>query len=358
MPFGGAHLDIEGPIDETRDAFHVPRQQWDETELASKKSVLMASRLEVRVRQIVREAEDINSYELVAADGTELPPFAAGAHIDVHLSSGHIRQYSLCNSPSERHRYVIAVLDQANGRGGSRALHRTVRVGHLLTISEPRNSFPLTETATTVLLIAGGIGITPLMAMAYRLESLGVEYALHYCTRSPEKTAFGTLLGSIAGTRVHYHHDGGDSQRSLDVRTLLDAPLAGSHVYCCGPAGLIAAVKSATASWAEGTVHFEYFAAPSQADGGTNEDRGFKVQLARSGKVLEVASNSTILQTLRAAGVAVNSSCEGGTCGTCAVPYLEGRPDHRDYVLDDEEHERLITVCISRCFSPLLILDL
>ncbi|MBM3572986.1 MAG: oxidoreductase, partial [Alphaproteobacteria bacterium] len=274
--------------------------------------------LQVRLRRITWEAEDINSYEFGPLTGGDLPPFTAGAHIDVHLPGGVIRQYSLCNPPAERHRYVVAVLNEKAGRGGSRAMHEKLKAGDLVTISEPRNNFPLAEEAKCHVLIAGGIGITPLLAMIHRLRAVKADFILHYCSRTPEKTAFRDTLAEIAGANVRYHHDGGDPSRGLNVRDLLWTHEMGTHVYCCGPAGLMGAVQKATEHWPKGTGHFEFFTPPPTPAGAPGADGAFEVHLAKSGITFTVPANKTILQALRDAGKDQDSSCEAGTCGTCA----------------------------------------
>jgi vanillate O-demethylase ferredoxin subunit len=315
--------------------------------------------LQVRVCRITLEAAGINSYELVDPNGRDLPPFTAGAHVDAHLPGGIVRQYSLCNPPSERHRYVVAVLNEIAGRGGSRAMHEQVRAGDLLTVSEPRNNFPLREEAKRHVLIAGGIGATPLLAMVHRLTAVGAAFDLHYCTRMADKTAFRGVLALVAGARVHYHHDGGDPSRGLDVAKLLWTHEMGTHLYCCGPAGLMAAVKAASAHWPAGSVHFEFFAPPPAAPAGqAGADAAFEVRLASSGESFIVPPDKSILQALREHGRDADSSCEAGTCGTCMTGYLEGEPDHRDFVLDDDQRRQNLMICVSRSKSAVLVLDL
>jgi vanillate O-demethylase ferredoxin subunit len=309
------------------------------------------------VRTITLEAQDILSFELAEPAGGDLPPFAAGAHIDVHVPGGFLRQFSLCNDPAERHRYVTAVLREPAGRGGSRAMHERVRVGDTLEISAPRSNFPLAEGAGRHLLIAGGIGITPLLAMVRRLARLGADFTLHYCTRSTERTAFRAALAEAerAG-RVRYHHDGGDPRRGLDVGALLAPVEPATHVYCCGPAGLMAAVKAATAHWPTPQVHFEYFAPPSP-DAAIAGGAAFEVAIRSTGKVYPIAADRSILATLREAGLVLDSSCESGTCGTCKTRYLAGEPEHRDYVLSGEEQRDHVMICVSRAKGR-LVLDL
>ncbi|MEE8226199.1 MAG: ferredoxin reductase, partial [Kiloniellales bacterium] len=205
---------------------------------------------DVRVNDVSREAEDIVSFELVDPDGGDLAPFAAGAHIDVHIDDGLVRQFSLCNDPDERHRYVIAVLKEPDGRGGSQALHDTVRSGDLLSVSEPRNYFPLAGDAAHHLLLAGGIGVTPMMAMVEALEVKGADYFLHYCARAPENTAFLDRLRPLVDAgRVALHHDGGDPRRGLDIDATLKNPEPGTHLYYCGPPGFMSAAASAVVHW-------------------------------------------------------------------------------------------------------------
>lgn len=320
----------------------------------------------MRVARVTREAEDINAYELVPADGGELPAWEPGSHLDVALPGGMVRPYSLCNAPSERHRYVIAVQREANGRGGSRAMHEQVREGTVLAVSLPRNAFRLQPRDATgpdfSVLVAGGIGITPLLAMARALRAQGRPFVLHYCTRGPERTAFRELLTSPEwAPDVKVHHDGGDPSRGLDVKALLAARPEGAHLYCCGPGGLMKAVRAAALAggWPEGAIHFESFTAEplvAPVDG----DSAFEVVIRSTGQVLAVPPGKSVLNVLTQAGLIVPSSCESGTCGTCQTHLLEGEPDHRDTYLTDEEKQagKCMLVCVSRARSKRLTLDL
>lgn len=313
----------------------------------------------VKVRSIENQAAGINTFELVDPAGNELPPFTAGAHIDLHLPGGFIRQYSLCNSPQERHRYVVGVLNVPDSRGGSRSLHTNVRAGDLLQISEPRNNFPLAKQAERHLLIGGGIGVTPMMAMLEDCELSGTDYILYYCGETPERTAFKERLEPLAGRRAVIHYDGGDPTRRLDIRELLQHHESGTHVYCCGPAGLMAGVKAATEHWPEGTVHFEHFAAPVQPKSATAPADGeFEVTLSRSGQSFAVPADKSIAQVLRDAGVACETSCEAGICGTCRTRYIDGQVDHRDFILGEDEKADHLLICCSRAKSANLVLDL
>lgn len=317
--------------------------------------------MQVRVRSITREAIGIHTYELVDPSGAALPPFSAGSHIDVHLPGNLIRQYSLCNDPRERHRYVIGVLNVVGGRGGSKTMHEVVRVSDLFTISAPRNNFPLAEGARRHVLLAGGIGVTPMMAMVETLAAQGADFNVVYCSRSSDLTAFRDRLKPHADAgRVAFHHDEGDPAGGLDVAAALREHAAGTHLYCCGPAGLMKAVKAATEHWPPGTVHFEFFSpvpAPATSAAAEAGADTFQVQLASSGVVYTVPPEKSIVEVLRENGVEVETSCEAGICGTCRTRYLEGSPDHRDFVLTDEEHEDFVLICCARSQSDLLVLD-
>lgn len=313
----------------------------------------------VRIARKTREALDICSFELVAVDGGALPPFTAGSHIDVHLDGGLVRQYSLCNLPRETHRYVIAVLREPASRGGSRAMHE-LQLGQELLVSEPRNHFALAPAASHHLLLAGGIGITPILCMAERLAEQGGDFVLHYCTRSAERAAFlQRLRTSSFAPRIRVHHDDGPVDQKLDIAAAVAAPSASSHLYVCGPAGFMDAVlgTARAAGWTETALHREYFAGSAMK---ATDDGGFEVQLASSSVVIRVAADQTVAAALAAAGVNVPLSCEQGVCGTCLTRVIEGIPDHRDLYLTDEERARgdQFTPCCSRAKSPRLVLDL
>ncbi|MGD9528132.1 PDR/VanB family oxidoreductase [Pseudonocardia sp.] len=315
-------------------------------------------RLELVVRAVSVEAERIKTFELADPSGAELPEFTAGSHVDVEVPGGLVRQYSLSNSPVDRLRYEISVLAVDGGRGGSHAMHHDVRCGDKLRVSPPRNTFALDETARHHVLVAGGIGITPIMSMVERLTTLAASYTLVYCTRSPGQTAFHERLLRLAAERMILHHDGGDPARSIDLATIL-TPGPGTHLYCCGPEGMMRAVGVATAAWIPGHVHVERFTNPG-LDGGavTTGAGGFEIVLASSERRLMVAPHESIIDVLRAAGIAVDSSCEAGVCGTCVTGWLDGAPDHRDLVLTDEERGHSMTICCSRSLTRRLVLDL
>jgi vanillate O-demethylase ferredoxin subunit len=215
----------------------------------------------LRIRSITYLATRINGYELVDPDGNDLPPFTAGAHISVRLAEELVRDFSLWNDPAEQKRYCIAVLREGSG---SQLLHEEIRVGNLVEASMPRNNFPLADDAEHHLLIAGGIGITPIMAMIAELRRRRAEFRLHYCTRSPEETAFLDDLAVLAAQgRVQFHHDGGNPANGLDLVATLRDRRSGTHLYYCGPAGIMAAAAKASAHWPTGTAHFEFFAGPN-----------------------------------------------------------------------------------------------
>lgn len=312
--------------------------------------------MQLRVRSVTYLAEAINGYELVDPRGRDLPRFVAGAHIDLR-AGGFLRQYSLCNDPAERRRYCVAVLREGAGRGGSRYLHKSVRAGDLLEVSLPRNNFPLEPAAERHLLIAGGIGIAPFMSMIPELRRRRAEFEVHYCTRSPEQTAFRSNLAPLAAEGcLRFHHDGGDRARGLDIAAALRDPQQGTHLYACGPAPFIVAAAAAAREWPAGNVHYETFAGSPETE--PDEDRPFHVRLARSGGDYEVAVGQTIVGVLRRHGIAVRTSCELGYCGACLTSYLAGEPDHRDQVLEENGRKRYVLICCSRSKTPVLELDL
>ena len=316
--------------------------------------------IEVRVTRKAAEAEAICSFELQAVDGRPLPAFSAGSHVDVHLPGGLVRQYSLCNDPGETHRYLIAVLKDAASRGGSVAMHEQVHAGDTLTISAPKNHFALAHDATEHLLLAGGIGITPLLCMAERLAVTGAAFTLHYATRSRARTAFvERIAASPFAARVQHHLDDGEPAQRLDLAQVLAAPRPGCHLYVCGPQGFMDAVLSTAraAGWPEAQLHWEFFGATPVDTAG---DGSFEVQLASSGRVILVGKDQSVAQALEAAGVIVPTSCEQGVCGTCLTRVLDGVPDHRDLYLTPEEQAAgdQFTPCCSRAKSARLVLDL
>ena len=331
--------------------------------LALRKQINMANVdwMKVRINAITVEAEGIKSFEFVDPNGADLPAFEAGAHLDIVAPGDFPRQYSLSNDPSETHRYVVSILREEAGRGGSKAMHDQLSEGDLVDITVPTNHFPLSEDADHHLLIAGGIGITPMLAMARFLSRTGQNWTLHYATRTAENMAFKDLLSNAPyGDHVSFYHDGGDPSKGINLKALLGEHQDGTHVYCCGPTGLMLAVQAATEHWPAGTAHFEFFSADGLDTGPREDDESFEIEIASTGDVHKVGKDETILDVLNKNGQNIPFMCSEGICGTCIVDVLEGEPDHRDMVLDDDEKEsnELITVCCSRSKSKRLKLDL
>lgn len=313
----------------------------------------MSARLimKLTVESVSRLSADVVALSLRHPRRPSLPPGEPGAHVDVHLPAG-VRHYSLCGDPSDRARYVIAVKREADGRGGSRWLHDTVAVGDVLPVSAPRNHFPLEMDAPHHVLIGGGIGITPLVAMAHHLATAGASFEVHYAAAAPAE-AFRETLSTLAGPRfsVYRGRAGGEP---LDVGACLSAAPAGAHVYVCGPRPLSDAVRDAAAGWAEERVHTEAFE-PLLDPNFVPEP--FEIELARSGTRLSVSAEETALDVLRANGIAMPSSCELGVCGSCECGYLAGTVIHRDVVLPPARRKSRIILCVSRARGR-LVLDL
>lgn len=316
--------------------------------------------LEVYVSRKVKEAESTFSFELSSVSGAELPAFSAGAHVDVHVAPGLTRQYSLCNSPEDCSKYLIAVLHEPESRGGSRGMHLDVQEGSKLTLGMPRNLFTLDLSGDRYVLFAGGIGITPILAMAHTLVRNGKSFELHYCGRSIERLSFlGILNEAPFAGHVHVHVDNGTPEQRLDAAAVLAAPTPGDQFYICGPAGFMGYVQSTAKAqgWSDRQIHREDFTAPPvTADGNT----AFEIELGRSGHVFEIPTNKTVLEVLLENDVEIESSCELGICGSCVTKVLAGKPDHRDQFMTDAEHARNDTFapCCSRSLSQRLVLDL
>ncbi len=321
--------------------------------------------LRLQVRAIRLEAQGIHSFELADPAGALLPEVQAGAHVDVHLPNlpvpGLVRSYSLAGDPADRRRWLLGVLRETQGRGGSRAMHEHVRVGDLLQVGAPRNAFALHAGAQHAVLIAGGIGITPLKSMAHTLRAQGASFELHVCARSPAHAAFAQELQALVPAgRLHWHFDGGEPAKGLDLAALLRDVRPGTHLYACGPAGLMKAFAAAASHWPACTVHVEHFkppepTAPAAATAGASA--GFEVRLARSGLSVQVAPDQSIVRAIELAGLRVPTSCLSGLCGACKVDVLEGEVEHNDYVLSDEDHTRCMTLCVSRAKGPSLVID-
>lgn len=324
-----------------------------------------AQTLQVRVARKAVEAQDIVTLELVALDGKALPAFSAGSHVDVALPDGKggpglTRQYSLCNDPQETHRYLIGVLRDPASRGGSQAVHELVQEGDVLQISAPKNHFPLAHEARKSLLLAGGIGVTPILCMAERLAITGADFEMHYATRSAARTAFRQRIATAAfANKVRFHFDDGDAAQKLDLDQTLARPEAGTHLYVCGPKGFMDAVlgRARQNGWPEAQLHYEFFGAEVAK---SDRDASFEVKLASSGRIIPVPKDKTVTQALAEAGVEILMSCEQGVCGTCLTRVLEGVPDHKDSYLTPEEQAAndQFLPCCSRSKTPQLVLDL
>lgn len=315
--------------------------------------------LSVRVTKKLSEAEDIVSFELSSADGKPLPPFSAGSHVDVHIKEGLVRQYSLCNDPTEQHRYLICVLRDPASRGGSIAMQDDIEKGDLIQISTPKNHFALSHAAH-YLLFAGGIGVTPILCMAERLEQTGASFELHYSARAVERTAFYKRINaSNFAAKSHFHFDTGPDAQRLNLKALVADAVPDTHLYVCGPGGFIDFVTAcATAQgWAESRIHFEFFGA-KPVD--TSMDGSFEVEIASSGKTFRIGVDRSVTSVLADHGIDIPVSCEQGVCGTCVTRVLAGVPDHRDVFFMDNERLKndQFTPCCSRAKTPKLVLDL
>jgi tetrachlorobenzoquinone reductase len=312
----------------------------------------MTSPIRMRLMGIRHAAEGIHEFEFRPSDGTALPVFEAGAHVDVHLPNGLLRQYSLINAAGESHRYVIAVKRDPASRGGSACMHEQLRVGASLLVAPPRNNFPVREDAPHSVFFAGGIGITPIVSMVGRLRKLGRPWELHYSVRRRNEAAFLSEIGD--GLRLHVDEEAGG--RLLDIAALVAAAPKQAHLYCCGPAPMLQAYEAATAGRPADHVHLERFSAAAPVVDGD----AFVVELARSGRQVTVAPGESILDALRDAGLDVQSSCEQGVCGTCETRVLAGVPDHRDMFLSNSEkaaNDRML-ICCSGSKDARLVLDL
>jgi vanillate O-demethylase ferredoxin subunit len=316
--------------------------------------------LTVSVGRITQEALDVKSFALVSADGSALPSFAAGSHVDVHVAPGVVRQYSLCNSPFDAAGYLIAVKREPESRGGSRAMHEGIKEGDRLKISAPRNNFALRSGAKHHLLVAGGIGITPILGMAHHLLAAGASFDLQYFSRSIQHTAFHALLSApeFKG-KVGFHYALEPESVRAYLRKLLWRRPEDGHLYLCGPRAFMDLVEATAApTWAPEAVHLEYFAADPASLSGPRET--FRVKLARNGGEYEIPADKSIVEALAAHGVHIETSCEQGVCGTCLTGLLGGEPDHRDVFLTDDEKRACdkFTPCVSRSKSEVLVLDL
>lgn len=312
--------------------------------------------IKVKVASRKEEAEGIVTVDLVTVDGTSLPPFEAGDHIDIHLAPTLLRQYSLCGPPQDRSCYRLGVLREPASRGGSERFHQTMTTGTEVYISRPRGNFSLVKSASFSVLLAGGIGITPLLAMAHRLHELEQPFVFHYFVRNRSRAAFLDAI-RISGfsQQLRLHVDDEPATRDFEPYSDLSWG-AERHIYVCGPSGFLEAMSdhARAQGWPDENVHKEAFGAAISSEGAS-----FQVIAKRSGATVTVPVGTTILEALRGVGIGVEVACEQGVCGTCLTKVIEGIPDHRDIFQTDEEKEsnEYITVCCSRSLTSTLVLD-
>jgi len=306
------------------------------------------------LESVERETDLIRVFRFRAEAGGRLPDYEPGAHVEFDLGDAGLRAYSLIDWPQADEHYCVAVQREADGQGGSKAMH-TLQPGQTIGAGEPKNDFPLSEDGAHVLLLAGGIGITPLISMASRLLSTGRSFELHYSARTQTRMGFASQLKAVFGSRAAFHFD---DTAPLDLNALMAAQPAGTHVYVCGPKGMIEAARKAAggAGLDEAAIHVELFSTP-QAQAG---DIAFEVEVHSTGQVIAVAAGQTIIQACEAAGIDVMYDCQRGDCGICQTDVISGTPDHRDVVLSDAEKAagKVMQICVSRAKSERLVLDL
>jgi len=312
-------------------------------------------RQELMVKQMTWEAEGVLSLALTHPDGKPLPEWTPGAHIDLRLRGSLVRQYSLCGDPADPCSYRVAVLRDQAALGGSEYVHEGLRPGHRLEVVGPRNNFDFLP-AQRYVFIAGGIGITPILAMVTAAEAVGADWELWYGGRAATSMAFLDELLEY-GERVHVVPE--DEAGRLDLADILPCPVEGTLVYCCGPEPLLAAVEERTAGWPEGLLQVERFKA-KKVEVGPDGAQAITVEARRSGARVEVGPDCSVLDALEAAGIGVPSSCRDGICGTCETRVLDGTPEHRDSLLSAAEQAKgtSMMVCVSRSRTPHLVLDI
>lgn len=309
--------------------------------------------LKMRVAARRELTAHISEFALAPVDDVPLPGFTAGAHLTIETPSGAMRRYSLVNDGDAPARYVIAIKREAESRGGSSSMHEAAKEGAELRVSPPENTFELTD-AKEYLLIAGGIGVTPIYAMGQHLDREGKPYRVIYCTRSAEETAYRNEMMELFGDRLTLYHDGGDVDEAYDFWEVFEQP-RDMKVYCCGPAPMLEEIEAVSGHWPEGKVVFEDF---KPVEVVREDDHAFDVRLEKTGRTVTVPADRSILEALRDEGIATVSSCESGTCGTCKTRLISGDVDHRDMVLMDEEKSDYVMICVSRAKEGELVLDL
>ncbi len=317
----------------------------------------MTDLIDVVITSREEQGSDIAVLTLQLANKEPLPAFEAGAHIDVHIGDDLIRQYSLSNDPGDSQSYRIAVLKDPKSRGGSEAIFDNFSAGKTIQISAPRNHFPLAASSGKSVLLAGGIGITPMLAMAYELNAKGQPFELHYCLKTRASGAFVDELTNTFGPAVHFHCSREGEKKRIDLAQVLLPCDPDLHIYVCGPEVFLDAVIdfAKNAGYSSEQVHFEYFNAEVDLTGDA-----FEVYCEQSDKVVQVAPDQTIARALKEVGIRVDVSCEEGVCGTCITDVLEGTPEHRDHFLTDDEKadNDQMAVCCSRSRSARLVLDI
>ncbi len=312
--------------------------------------------IDVALADVENVARDTNVYTFRRPDGGKLPAYKPGAHIDIHLPNGLIRQFSLLNPSADPDRYVVAIKLDAASRGGSRYIFDDLKVGDALKISAPRNNFPLVENAGHVVLFAGGIGITPVWCMAQELMAQNRSWEIHYSCRSRVDMAFLATIEKLGAERAHLHFDDEVNGQFLDLAAAIAKAPADAHFYCCGPNPMLTAFEAAAASRPKHNVHVEYFTPKAEAA----TSGGFWVELARSGEEYYIPEGKKILEVLYEAGIDVDYSCELGICGECVTRVISGIPEHRDSVLSEEEQAAndKVMICCAGCKSERLVLDM
>jgi vanillate monooxygenase ferredoxin subunit len=315
--------------------------------------------ISARVARKEETAAGIFAFELVDPAGKELPAFEAGAHIDVKIGD-KIRQFSLANAPGERHRYVLGVQREVNGRGGSAGFCDNVQEGDTVVFKGPENLFPLMPDATETVLLAGGIGVTPILAMAERLAVEGKPFLFHYCTRSRGRTAFYDRVAAAGyADKVRFHFDDGPEEQRPNLSAILGEPGPGKHVYICGPTVMmdLAVEIAKKQGWDDGHLHLERFVGVEAKPGDARE---FLIEIKKTGQLVTIPADKTVVEALRDVGIEIPVSCEQGVCATCLTNIIAGIPDHRDLILTNQEHEsgKIFTPCVSRALSDVLVIDI
>ena len=314
--------------------------------------------IEVRLTDVETVARDTSVYTFRRPDGGRLPPYQPGAHIDIHLPNGLLRQFSLLNPDPDPQSYAVGIKRDAESRGGSRYIFDELKVGHTLKISAPRNNFPLVEEADQVVLFAGGIGITPIWCMAQQLAAQNRPWKLYYSCRSRADMAFLAALEKFAPESIVLHFDDEAEGKFLDIAGAVAAAPQNAHFYCCGPNPMLKAFEAAAAARPRHQVHVEYFTPKEEAAAATLG--GFWVELARSGEEYFIPEGRKILEVLFDAGVDVDYSCELGICGECVTRIISGVPEHHDSVLSEEEQasNEKVMICCAGCKTERLVLDM